>query len=306
MKNKKISKKHLLIIGGTGFIGYHCFKFAKKFNWKLTSVSRNYPDKDRRVKGVNYIELDVNNLGKIKKKLNKNFTHIINLVGSANKILEKKNKKLLTTTHLDSSKNIINFFSKKKIHRFIQIGSAAEYGKNKIPHKENITCLPKSDYGVAKLKVTKHLLDLSSQKSFNGVVVRLFQVYGEQQNKDKIIPYILNNCQSNKKFKLTKGNQTRDFCYIGDAVKAIFLLLNKNDNINGQIFNVASGKEISIKRLVSLIKKIVGRGRPIFGQIKLKKSEIVKSKADIRKIKKLGWVPKINLETGLKMLSKRK
>jgi len=304
VKNKKVKKKHLLIIGGTGFIGYNCFKFAKKFNWKHTSVSRNYPRKDRKIKGVKYLKLDVNNQKQVKKKLNGNFTHIINLVGSSNQVFEKKNKKSINRTQLNSSKNIMNFFVGKKIHRFIQIGSAAEYGQKKTPHKENIKCSPKSDYGLAKLKTTKHLLDLFTQRSFNGAVVRLFQVYGERQNKDKIIPYILNNCLVNKKFKLTKGTQTRDFCYIGDVVKAIFLLLNKKDKINGKIFNVASGNDISIKRLVSLIKNIVGLGKPIFGKIKLKKSEVIKSKADIKQIKKIGWRPKINLETGIKLILK--
>jgi len=306
VKNKKVKKKHLLIIGGTGFIGYHCFKYAKKLNWKFTSVSRNFPNKTKKVKGVNYLRFDANNQAEIKKKLNKNFTHIINLVGSSNKIFEKRNKKSINKTHLNSSKNIINFFSNKKIHRFIQIGSAAEYGQNKIPHKENIICLPKSDYGHAKLNVTKHLLNLCKQRSFNGIVVRLFQVYGEQQNQDKIVPYILNNCKSNKKFKLTKGNQTRDFCYIRDVVKGIFLLLNTNDNINGEIFNIASGKDISIKRLVSIVKKIVGRGQPIFGKMKFNKCEAIKSKADIRKIKKKGRITKKNLKTRHKLLLKYK
>jgi nucleoside-diphosphate-sugar epimerase len=306
VKNKKVKKKHLLIIGGTGFIGYNCFKYAKKFNWRCTSVSRNFPNKERKIKKVNYLKLNINNQNEIKKKLNDNFTHIINLVGSSNQVLEKKNKKSINTTHFESSKNIMNFFVEKKIHKFIQIGSAAEYGQKKIPHKENIKCLPISDYGVAKLKTTKHLLDLFTQRSFNGVVVRLFQVYGKKQDQEKIIPYILNNCLVNKKFKLTKGTQTRDFCYIEDVVRAIFLLLDKNEDINGKIYNVASGKDISIKSLVSLIKNIVGSGKPIFGKKKIKTSDVDKSKADINQIKKIGWRPKISLEKGINIILKDK
>ena len=306
MKNNSIKKKHLLIIGGTGFIGHHCLRYAKKFNWRLTSVSRNSPKSERKVKEVNYLKLDVNNQKEINKKLNKNFTHIINLVGSSNQIFNKKNKNSINKTQLNGSKKIMNFFCNKNIHRFIQIGSAAEYGQKRLPHKENTKCLPKSDYGHAKLKTTKHLLNLFSQRSFNGAIVRLFQVYGERQNQDKIIPYVLNNCLVNKKFILTKGVQTRDFCYIDDVVKAIFLLLNKDDNINGKIFNVASGKDISIKKLVLLIKNIVGLGKPIFGKLDLKKNEVIKSRADIKKIKKMGWLPKTNLETGIKLLLKRK
>ena len=69
MKNNKVKKKHLLIIGGTGFIGYHCFNFAKKSSWELTSVSRKNPSKTRKVKGVNYLKININNKQQIKKKI---------------------------------------------------------------------------------------------------------------------------------------------------------------------------------------------------------------------------------------------
>ena len=305
MKNNKVKKKHLLIIGGTGFIGYHCFNFAKKSSWELTSVSRKKPSKTRKVKGVNYLKININNKQQIKKKLNKNFTHIINSVGSSRQVFAQKNKNSIKNNQFMESKNIIDFFINKKISKFIQIGSAAEYGQRLTPHKESIKCLPKSNYGREKLKVTKYLLNLFQKKYLNGVIVRLFQVYGEGQKKDKIIPYILSNCLLNKKFNLSKGHQTRDFCHISDAVRAIFLLLNKKNNESGKIYNVASGEDISIKKLATLIKNIVGFGKTSFGNIKLKKNEIIKSKADITEIRKLKWSPKINLESGIKILIKK-
>ena len=306
MRNNKVKKKHLLIIGGTGFIGYHCFNFAKKYNWKLTSVSRKNPSIARKVEGVNYLKININNTRQIKKNLNKNFTHIINSVGSSNQVFAKINKNSIKKTQFIESKNIIDFFINKKIDKFIQIGSAAEYGQKPVPHKESIKCLPKSDYGREKLKTSKYLLNLFQKKYLNGIVVRLFQVYGEGQERNKIIPYIVRNCLLNKKFNLSKGNQTRDFCHISDAVKAIFLLLNTKKIVNGKIYNIASGKDVSIKKLTLFIKDIIGFGKPIFGRVKLKKNEIIKSKADIREIKKLGWSSKINLESGIKLLIKNK
>ncbi len=197
----------------------------------------------------------------------------------------------------------MNLFSEKKINKFIQVGSAAEYGSKNNSHKENTTCLPYSRYGRSKLAATKHLLSLVKKKNFNATAVRLFQVYGEKQNNDKIIPYLLKKCVLDKKFKLTEGLQTRDFCHINDIVKGIFFLLNKK-NTQGEIYNIASGKDISIKKLTKLIINIVGSGKPLFGTIRLRKDEIFKSKANIRKIKKMGWYPRINLKSGIKMLLK--
>ena len=300
MKNSKREKKHLLIIGGTGFIGYHCLNFAKKYRWKLTSISRNFPQRERKVSGVKYLKLNINNLGHIQKKLSENFTFVINAVGVTNKNLKRNKKNIIS---LKKFKKLIDFFYYKKINKFIQIGSAAEYGSEKIPQKENMTCKPKSQYGQSKLEETKYLLNYLKFYSFNATIVRLFQVYGRKQNNDKIIAYTLEKCLSDKEFKLTEGSQTRDFCHINDIMRGIFLLLSKKKS-NGEIYNIASGQDTSIKKLTQTIVNIVGQGKPIFGALRYRQNEIFKSRADIKKIKKLGWKPKINLQNGIKSLLK--
>ncbi len=60
--------KKLLIVGGTGFIGYHLSKEAQKRKYKVTSISLNRPKKIRYLKGVNYIIADISNYKIIKKK----------------------------------------------------------------------------------------------------------------------------------------------------------------------------------------------------------------------------------------------
>jgi UDP-glucose 4-epimerase len=297
-------KKHILVIGGTGFIGYHVLKKAKKLNWKLTSVSVHEPRASRYIKGVKYLKLNIKSKKEIEKKLNSNFSYIINLAGQSSEVFSTLKKKKLYDTQMSGSKNLMNFFLDKKIEKFIQIGSAAEYGSINLPHNENNKCLPKSDYGKTKLRATKYLLKLCKKNSFPGIVIRLFQVYGATQDQDKIIPYILKNCVNNKSFGLSIGVQKRDFCFIDDVIQAIFILLKKN-KINGEVFNVSLGQSISIKNLTRLIQKKTGKGKPIFGNIRLKKNEIIKSQACIKKIrKKTGWYPKINLNKGLTLMLK--
>ena len=65
---KVLSKKNILVLGGTGFIGYHILKKAKKLKWNLTSISKKYPKKKRFIKGVNYILLDVSKKKSIREK----------------------------------------------------------------------------------------------------------------------------------------------------------------------------------------------------------------------------------------------
>ena len=67
-------KKNFLIIGGTGFIGYHLAKEALKKGFKVSSISKNSPKKIRYLKKVNYIIADVTNKKSIKKKNQRKFS----------------------------------------------------------------------------------------------------------------------------------------------------------------------------------------------------------------------------------------
>ena len=300
MKKKK-TKIHLLVIGGTGFIGHNILKKAKMLNWNLSSASRRKPKKSKIIKGVHYMKVDITNKSQIKKRLNQNFTHVINAAGNASENFKENNKKKIFQLYHLRPKNLIDFFLKKKIQNFIQIGSSAEYGPLKAPQSENNKCYPKSDYGIAKLKTTEHISKLYDKKKFPSTVIRLFQVYGHEQDHQSILQFIIKNCLKNKSFDLSKGNQTRDFCFIDDVIRAIFLLIKSKKK--GEIFNVAQGVSISIKKLTNMIKNKLKKGKPNFGKIKYKKNEIIHSRANIKKInKKIKWKPKIKIDEGINLL----
>ena len=290
-----MKKKKILVIGGTGFIGYHLLKKTSKMGWNSFSISRNKPKQFRRINNVKYLKANINNFINSKKKLLKNYDYIVNLSSSS-----IENPRLYI-------KNLEEFFSTNSINKFIHIGSSAEYGNIKqLPHTENLKCNPSSFYGKQKLIITNLLLNRFKKKFFPLIILRLFQVYGRKDNKEKILPYVLNNCLKNKKFKLTKGEQTRDFCHVDDVVKVILLILkNKNKNLYGKIFNIGTGKSISIKNLVQIIKHKTNGGKPIFGAKNLTNKEIIFSRASIKKIKKfINWNPKISIEKGISDLIK--
>ena len=57
----------ILIIGGTGFIGFNLLKKLKNLRFSITSISLSYPKKNNLISGVNYIKLDITNKNEIKK-----------------------------------------------------------------------------------------------------------------------------------------------------------------------------------------------------------------------------------------------
>ena len=152
-----MKRPHLLVIGGTGFIGYNLLLAAREKGWKLTSLSLNYPKKNRYINNVNYILADITNLSDLKKKLKNQYHYIVNSSGYGPKnSFTEENKKLLNT-HFIGVVNLTKIFEKKNILKFIQIGTGDEYGFAKAPQKEDIQDLPSSTYGLAKYYSTQFL-----------------------------------------------------------------------------------------------------------------------------------------------------
>ena len=289
-------KKKILIVGGSGFIGYHLAKEAIKKKYIVSIVSKNQPPKKRYLKKAKYIYCDITKKKQLKKKIKGIFDYIVNLAGYVN----HKEKKKTYNSHFNGCKNLADYFAEKKIRSFLQIGSAAEYGHSKAPHSELTKCDIKSSYAKAKFDAQKYLYQLHKKKKFPYNVFRFYQVYGPKQELNRFIPIVVFNCLKNKKFPSSTGVQNRDFLYIDDAINAIFKVLNNKKSIN-QIYNIGFGKPLNVKFLILKIINLCKGGKPSFGEIKLRKDESISSFPKINKAKtKLGWRPKINIEIGLK------
>jgi len=289
-------KKKILIVGGTGFVGYHLAKEAVKKGFEVSSLSKNNPVKKRYLKKVKYIIADIANKKSINKIIRDDFQYVVNLAGYVDHTDEIKTYR----SHYLGCKNISNYFLKKNIKLFVQVGSSMEYGLSKSPQKEDFKCKPKSIYGKAKFLATKYLLNLYKKKKFPVTIVRLYQVYGPYQDLNRFMPVVINSCKKNKDFPCSHGRQYRDFLYIDDLIDAIFLIL-RNPKATGEIFNIGSGKPLKIRNIIKKILSYYRSGKPQFGAIKLRKEEQMKIYPDIFKARiTLNWKPKINFLDGLK------
>ena len=292
-----MNKKKILITGGTGFIGYHLAKKCLKLNWSVTSLSTKNPTKIRKLKKIKYLILDISKKSDLKKIININYDYVVNLAG----YVDHSRKKKTLYSHYNGCRNISEIFLRKKIKKFIQIGSSIEYGRNLSPQKENLNNTKTfSIYGKAKLMSTNYLLSLYKKYSFPVSVLRLYLVYGPYQDRNRVIPIVIDNALKSKEFDCSLGTQFRDFVYIDDVVNGIIKSL-KTKKSNGQIINLGSGKPIMIKDVILKICKIIGSGKPQFGRIKFRKDEIKNLYPSIVKAKKiLNWRPKVKINFGLK------
>ena len=294
-------KKNLLIVGGTGYIGFNLAKKACKKNWNVFSISRYAPQKERYLKKVKYLYFDISKKENFKKKVKRNYyDFVVNCGGE----VDHSSKRKVFNSHFIGCKNLVDFFQKdKKLELFLQIGSSIEYGRLKSPHKEkdwHKVSNTSSHYGNAKLKATEYLINKFKCFNFPCNILRIYLCYGPGQDLNRFIPKLITSCLKNEEFLCSTCVQYRDFIYIDDLVNLIFLILNKSQNY-GEIFNAGSGTPVQLKKIVNKIRKICSGGMPQFGKLKLRKDESLKFYCDIKKtLKILKWKNKINLKNGLK------
>ena len=296
-------KKRILIIGGTGFIGFHLAKKCLKKNFLVTSLSFGKPKKERYLKKVKYVQCDISNKNNLKRNIKGNFDYVVNLGGYVN-----HNEKTKTyNSHYKGCKNLADFFRKKNIISFIQIGSSVEYGPIKSPQSEIQNCSIKklkSTYGKAKFLATKYLLGLFEKEKFPVTILRLYLVYGPNQDPNRLISSVINSCLLKKKFPCSNGNQFRDFLYVDDLINAITRCFGNSNSI-GKIINMGQGKPKKVKDIIKSINSKIGSGVPEYGKIKFRKDEIKILYPDVKLAKKiLKWRSKISLKKGIDLTIK--
>ncbi len=292
--------KRLLIVGGTGFIGKNLTLMAVASSFRVTVLSINEPIEKERVKGVSYLQSDLTDYKDLQKQLlATSFEYVVNLAGYIDHSSFFDGGRNVIETHFGGLQNIIQLLDRNKLKRFVQIGSSDEYGDLAAPQKEDMRESSISPYSFAKTASTHFLQMLHRTEGFPSVILRLFLVYGLGQDTKRFLPQIIQGCLSNKHFPVSSGEQLRDFCYVDDISRGILKALI-NDPVNGEVINLASGKPITIRKIVERVKTIVGGGTPEFGKIPYRVGENMELVGNISKaVQLLDWSPVVTIDEGI-------
>jgi nucleoside-diphosphate-sugar epimerase len=163
-----------------------------------------------------------------------------------------------------------------------------------------------SPYAVSKLSGEYYCNTFHRIYGLETICLRYFNVYGPRQIKGPYSGVITNFIDNLKKDRppviFGDGLQTRDFIYISDVVEANLIAL-KSDKGIGEVFNIATGKSITINEMAQTLIKLKGKGslEPIYAEPR--KGDIRHSYADVDKAERvLNFKAKVPLEEGLKRL----
>ena len=136
--------------------------------------------------------------------------------------------------------------------------------------------------------------------------MKLFHMYGPGDTPEKFIPNVFSKLKNNEPYiDTTPAEQTRDFIFIDDVVAAYDVVLEKYDTLTEMFIDieVGTGMETSIKDFMTELKHLTTSVTKLnFGALNYRKNEIMKSKANNKKLYDLGWVPRFTVAEGLKKM----
>jgi len=171
------------------------------------------------------------------------------------------------------------------------------------PMDINHPMLPRSIYAVTKLAAEKHCKAMHEWYKYPVVVIRNFNTFGENQDisdHSGVISKFIRDALNNRPIIIhDSGEQTRDFQYVEDAVRAYSLVITKDKRFSGDVFNIGTNKQTSIKNLAHMIKELTGSSSTIDNQPG-RSADLMSLEADYSIIhQKTGWEPKVSLQDGL-------
>ena len=128
-------------------------------------------------------------------------------------------------------------------------GTCLEYGMQSGPLTEDMDTRPANPYGLAKDALRRQLEYLQQVQPFNLNWARIFYLYGEGQSANSLLPQLQRAVESGDRvFKMSGGEQLRDYLPVGDVVSSLVGLALRPGNHG--VVNVCSGKPTSVRKLV--------------------------------------------------------
>lgn len=296
----------IIVTGGAGFIGSHLVdRYIADGNdvFVIDNLSNS------RTNHINpkakLINLDIKKTKDIANLISDLDPHIIN--HHAADIYVNESFKFPAKTLKNNILGTINILEgARKLKRLKKIIFASSGGAiyNELRHgsfKENRESHPQSIYGISKYTCELLLKNYYKKFGINFTILRYSNVYGSRQEFQKqpgVVTKFIECAIASKKLVINgTGEQTRDFIFIDDVVRANIELSRKN--ING-VFNISSNKEVSIVELANKI-KVLMNNKLDFHYRNTKDVGMSRSVLSYKKANDIfGWSPRIELDEGLK------
>ena len=299
-------EKIALVTGASGYIGtrlvrmllisgYRIIAFDMRFS---SSFTKEFGNTVKCVKGDILVEERL--VGILEKEAVEYIYHMAGLKNRTNKVEEFS---LLNKVNFGGTLSVLSATVKYgKIKHLVLMGTTEEYGSAIAPFTEGSQELPNSAYGLSKLSATKLARLFYTQYKVPVTVLRPSITYGPGQGVEMFLPAMIGTLVKGQPFKMSPGEQVRDFLYIDDLVEAIIACCEE-PRLEGEIVNVASGVSLQLKEVAEHVAKLLGKEKLLeVGAIPYRRFEIMNYSINIEKILNFSsWRPTTSFEDGLRI-----
>ena len=296
--NKRIEK--ILVTGSSGTIGTALCETLMEKGYEIVGIDIKQNEWSEKVDRITIIS-DLRDRNCF-SKLPDDFDMIIHLAANA-RVYNLVVNPSLARDNFEILFNILEFSRLKNIDRFIFASSREVYGNSdKVFHNEEEAYVRNCESPYTASKIGGEALVHAYQQCYgiNFIIIRFSNVYGMYDDSDRVIPLFIKLAKENRDLVVYGKEKLLDFTYIDDAISGVLKCIENFDQVKNDVFNIASGKAISIVELAQLIRKYMHSK----SKIVIKESrtgEVMKFIADISKAReKLGYEPKTTIDEGIK------
>lgn len=296
-----------LVTGGAGFIGSHIVEtllsqghFVRVFDNFDTGNRLNLPSSSAQLE---IAEAGLENLEDVRRAM-QGIDYVFH--EAARGAVPRSIKDPSGTHEANVSGTLHVFLAAKEagVKRVVSASSSSVYGETPVlPKHEMMLPSPKSPYAASKLMGEYYSSVFHEVYRLQTVSLRYFNVFGPRQNPNlqyaAVIPIFIRNMLAGKPCVIYgDGEQTRDFTYVTDCVKAN-LLACKKESVGGQVFNIACNRSTTVNQLFERLSALLGyRIAPVYEPSRA--GDVKHSYADIQKAReRLDFLPDFTLEQGL-------
>lgn len=301
MKN---TNRTYLITGAAGFIGanicrklveedalhIHAFVNEKSSLWRINEITNK----------IHLHHIDLTNKRKVQEAVREIRPDIIYHLAAYGAYSSQNFDEKIIETNIIGSWNLLSSCAKFEYELFVNVGSSSEYGNKMSPMKETSLLEPDSMYAVTKSTQTNLCQYLAIKKNLPIVTFRLFSVYGPYEEPTRLIPNLIMAAVHKRSIDMVSPHTSRDFIYIDDVIDS-FLMIDRLKKKKGEIFNIGTGIQTSLKELVDIVSKEIGY--PLDARWEAMQPRTWDKNiwvSDITKARKLlQWEPKVLINQGI-------
>lgn len=295
-----------IVTGGAGFIGSHLTEALARRGDRVTVIDDLSTGKETnlaaalRNSNVEFIRGSVTDPTLIEKSF-QGADYVFHLAAAISVPESLKDPRPYHDTNVTGTLNVLLAARNNRARKVVYASSASVYGDaSSLPQKEDAVPDPRSLYALTKLTGESYCAFFERIYGLPTICLRYFNVYGPGQDADSacaaVIPKFISVVLQEQPLTVYgNGEQTRDFVFVEDVVRANILAAGGEA---GGVYNVASGTGTSIKGLIEAIFSLSGRKTPVIYNAE-RPGDVKHSVADISKAQAFGYKPEYDLKSGL-------